>query len=156
MKLAAKVASAAIMIALCLGIGMNAGAQNNKKKGAASKGNVTELTTDTFNKVIYDMTQDNPVYLGKKPAIVDFTATWCGPCQRLAPILDELAGEFKGKVEVYKVDVDKCKSLAKAFEISSIPCLLFIPADGQEPQRVVGLRDKATLKKEIETIILGK
>lgn len=155
MKIALKAASIAIVSLLCLMACGNADASNDKKK-SSDKGNVTELTSETFSKTVYDMSQDSRAYLGKKPAIVDFTATWCGPCQRLAPILDELAGEFKGKIEVYKVDVDKCRDLANAFEISSIPCLLFIPTNGQEPQMVIGLRNKETLKKEIETILLGK
>ena len=70
-------------------------------------------------------------------------------------ILEELAKDYKGKVEVYKVDVDKCKDLARAFNISSIPALLFIPVDG-EPQMLVGLRSKESLKKDIDTILLKK
>ncbi len=122
---------------------------------AEAKGKVTELTSESFKTTICDITKEDASFLGDRPAIVDFTATWCGPCKKLAPILEELAKEYKGKVDIYKVDVDKCKDLAKAFRISSIPALLFIPAEGA-PQMLVGLRDKNTLKQDIDRILLGK
>lgn len=139
----------ALAIFMCAGISVQAGNTSDKK------GEVTELTSETFNAKIIDTTKDGMQYLGKKPAIVDFTATWCGPCRKLAPILEELAKDYKGKVEVYKVDVDKCKDLAKAFEISSIPALLFIPVDG-EPVMLIGLRGKEDLKKDIDRLLLKK
>ncbi len=112
-----------------------------------------ELTAETFNSKVFDMAKETAVFLGDKPAIVDFTATWCGPCQRLAPILEELANEYKGKVDIYKVDVDKCRDLAQAFNISSIPAMLFIPTEG-EPFMLVGLRNKEQLKTEIQKNLL--
>ena len=139
----------ALAIILCAGVSSYAGNASDKKPA------VTELTSESFNAKIIDTTKEDLKYLGKKPAIVDFTATWCGPCRKLAPILEELAKDYKGKVEVYKVDVDKCKDLARAFNISSIPALLFIPVDG-EPQMLVGLRSKESLKKDIDTILLKK
>ena len=143
----------AILVALAIFMcaGMSAYAGNATEK----KGEVTELTSETFNAKIIDTTKEGMKYLGKKPVIVDFTATWCGPCRKLAPILEELAKEYKGKVEIYKVDVDKCKDLAKAFQISSIPAVLFIPVDG-EPQMLVGLRPKEDIKKDIDRILLKK
>lgn len=101
------------------------------------------------------MNQEGLVFLGDKPAIVDFTATWCGPCQRIAPILDELAGEYDGKIVIYKVDIDKNRELAKAFNVSSIPAILYIPLNG-DPVMTVGSRDKGKFTNEIETILLGK
>ena len=148
-KIITFIIAAAISMAAC----GNADAQNNRKK-SESKG-VTELTSETFQTTICSITEPGAKYLGDKPAIVDFTATWCGPCKKLAPILEELAKEYKGKVNIYKVDVDKCKDLAQAFRISSIPAMLFIPME-DTPQMLVGLRDKATLKQEIDTILLGK
>ena len=148
-KIITFVIAAAISMAACC----NTDAQSNRKK-SESKG-VTELTSETFQTTICSITEPGAKYLGDKPAIVDFTATWCGPCKKLAPILEELAKEYKGKVNIYKVDVDKCKDLAQAFRISSIPAMLFIPME-DTPQMLVGLRDKATLKQEIDTILLGK
>ena len=116
---------------------------------------VVELTSETFKTTICDITDKDASFLGDKPAIVDFTASWCGPCQKLAPILEELAIEYKGKVNIYKVDVDKCKDLAQAFRISSIPAVMFIPKDGT-PQMMVGLRSKDAMKQDIEKLLLGK
>ena len=148
-KIITFVIAAAISMAACC----NTDAQSNRKK-SESKG-VTELTSETFQTTICSITEPGAKYLGDVPAIVDFTATWCGPCKKLAPILEELAKEYKGKVNIYKVDVDKCKDLAQAFRISSIPAMLFIPME-DTPQMLVGLRDKATLKEEIDKILLAK
>ena len=100
------------------------------------------------------MTAEELKYLGDKPAIVDFTATWCGPCQRISPILEELAKEYDGKIVIYKVDIDKNRDLANAFNISSIPAIMYIPLKGQ-PVMTVGARDKGKFKTEIETVLLG-
>ena len=66
-------------------------------------------------------------YLGDKPCIIDFYASWCGPCKMIAPILEDLAKEYDGQIYIYKVDTEAEKELASAFGISSIPSLLFCP-----------------------------
>ena len=147
------IALAAVIMAALASCG-NAGAQNDKKVDKKAKG-VTELNSDTFQTKVYNMNQEGLVFLGDKPAIVDFTATWCGPCQRIAPILDELAAEYDGKIVIYKVDVDASGDLAKAFGIQSIPAVMFIPLKG-EPKMTVGGRSKAEFKKQIDSILLGK
>ena len=76
-------------------------------------------------------------YTGKTPVIIDFYATWCGPCQALAPMLKRLADEYEGRVKVLKVDVDKNQELAMAARIMSIPTLFFITKDG-DIERIVG------------------
>lgn len=132
--------------------------ENAQKKSKAQTGAIVkakELNATEFNAKVYDMTKESLKYLGDKPAIVDFTATWCGPCQRIAPILDEIAKEYEGKLVVYKVDIDKNEDLARAFGISSIPAILYIPLNG-EPTMTVGSRDKAKFKNEVETILLVK
>lgn len=116
---------------------------------------VIELTSEDFNTKVYDLKADEPTYLGTKPAIVDFNATWCGPCRRIAPILEELAAEYADQIVIYKVDVDKCGDVAAAFNIQSIPALLYIPMSG-EPQMTVGSRGKQQFKEEIEKILLAK
>lgn len=156
MKKHIKITVLAAALALCLASCGNAGAKNDKKKSSApGKSYVTELTTETFSKEIYDMNDEDAKYLGKKPAIIDFNATWCGPCQRIAPILEELALEYKDDISIYKIDVDKNKELARAFNISSIPALLFIPMEG-EPVMLVGSRSKERFKQDINSILLGK
>ena len=69
-------------------------------------------------------------YLGNKPCIIDFYADWCGPCRRIAPILEELAEQYAGKIYIYKVNTDKQKELASLFNVTSLPMLLFVPLSG--------------------------
>lgn len=133
----------------------NAGAENKKEKDMKEIRKVTELNAQEFAAKVYDISAQELTYLGDKPAVVDFYATWCGPCQRIAPIMNELAAEYDGKVVIYKVDIDKAPELAKAFGISSIPAILYIPLDG-EPTLTVGSRDKSRFRTEIETILLEK
>ncbi len=78
-------------------------------------------------------------YTGKTPVIIDFYATWCGPCQALAPMLKRLADEYEGRVKVLKVDVDKNQELAMTARIMSIPTLFFITKDGDIERTVGGL-----------------
>ncbi len=92
-------------------------------------------------------------YLGSRPAIVDFYATWCGPCRALAPILEELAEEYAGEVDFYKVDIDREEGLAAAFGVRSVPTLLFIPAEGM-PQMATGALPKQTLREAIGELLL--
>ncbi|MDR1919868.1 MAG: thioredoxin [Tannerellaceae bacterium] len=94
-------------------------------------------------------------YLGDKPAIIDFYADWCGPCKVIAPVLEELAAEYEGRIYIYKVDIDSEgeKELAALFRIHSIPYLLFIPM-GTQPQSLQGAAPKAYLKEIIEKILL--
>ena len=150
MKTIYKTAITAIAAVLLFAACGNAGAKTTERKG---KG-VTELNSETFNKKVYDMRGQEQKYLGDKPAIVDFTASWCGPCQRIAPILEELAEEYKGEIVIYKVDVDKEKGLAQAFNVSSIPAVLFIPADGSDPIMTIGARGKERFKEDIQKYLL--
>lgn len=94
-------------------------------------------------------------YKGDKPAIIDFYATWCGPCRMLAPILKDLAKEYSDSIIVYKVDTDKEKELAATMGIRSLPTIVFIPQTGQ-PQVMVGAAEKETFRRAIEEVLLGK
>jgi thioredoxin 1 len=128
---------------------------NNEQIKKEKKMNVTELTLDAFKNKIMDY-EANPKewkYKGERPAIIDFYAVWCGPCKATAPIVDSLAEEYAGKVDFYKVDVDKQQELAALFGVRSIPSLLFIPVEGQ-PQMQVGAMDRTSFDEVIKNVLL--
>ena len=133
-------------------------AGNKESKNQNMKGEnmeIVHLTKAEFLKKVYNY-EANPndwKYEGDKPAIVDFYATWCGPCKALAPVLEELAKEYAGKVYIYKIDVDKEEELAGAFGIRSIPTLLWIPQSGK-PTVTQGALPKPELKKMIDDTLL--
>ena len=95
------------------------------------------------------------VFEGKRPAIIDFYATWCGPCKATAPHMEEIAKAYDGKVDVYKVDVDKEQELASLFGIRSIPTILFIPMNG-EPRAQVGAMDFGQIEGAVKSVLLVK
>lgn len=141
------------MVLMSVSIGTMAACGNGSTP--QQKATATELSSKDFNLMVYDLEAEGLKYLGDKPAIIDFNATWCGPCRRIAPILDELAQEYKGQIVIYKVDVDKCPDVAEAFGIQSIPAVLYIPVDS-EPQMTIGSRSKTQFQQEIEKILLKK
>lgn len=117
----------------------------------------THLTkADFLNKVAnYETSPNEWNFLGERPAIIDFYATWCGPCKMLAPVLDEIAAEYEGRVDVYKINVEEEEELAALFGIRSVPSILFIPMSGK-PQMAQGALPKATLHEAINNILLNK
>lgn len=121
---------------------------------AKTEAEVKEMSLQMFQDKIMDY-KKNPqkwVFKGDKPAIIDFYATWCGPCKQTAPIVEKMAKKYKGQIDVYKVDVDRQQQLSGMFGISSIPTLLFIPKEGM-PQTVVGALDAVELEKAISEIL---
>ena len=119
-----------------------------------TSGSITALTNETFKANVYNYPMNQQwKYEGNLPAIIDFYATWCPPCKKLSPLLEELAVKYKGKIVVYKVDVDAEQQLAQSMGIQNMPTLLFIPASGQ-PQQSVGLVSTETLEKMIHEILL--
>jgi thioredoxin 1 len=103
---------------------------------------------------IVTLTQQNfqqEVLQASKPVLVDFWAEWCGPCKMLAPILDELAQEYDGKVTIGKVNIDEHQDLAAQYGIRSIPTLLLF-RDGQVADQIVGLRSKRDLKASFDRV----
>jgi thioredoxin len=95
-------------------------------------GEPVAVTTDTFEQEVLN---------SEVPVLVDFWATWCGPCRQVAPVMDQIATEYEGKVKVAKVDVDAESALAGHFGISSIPTIAFFEP-GEQPKAVVGALPK--------------
>lgn len=100
---------------------------------------VTKLTDDNFAQSI-----------DKGITLVDFHAEWCGPCQMMSPILDEIAEKFEGKAVVAKIDIDVEQKTAAQFQVSSVPTLILFK-DGKEVERLVGLRDAEQIEKFISS-----
>lgn len=117
-------------------------------------GVVKELSESEFKDLVCDFTRmaDEPVFIVKRPTVVDFYATWCGPCKALSPIMDELAADYAGRVDFFRVDVDKAQDLSQAFQIASIPTLFFIAADGSA-QAALGYMERTELEQFITQIL---
>ncbi len=122
------------------------------------KGEPIDLNTTEFVKRVHDFKRspNKFTYVGDKPAIIDFHATWCGPCKQLAPTLRALAAEYGDEIYIYKVDIDKEPDIALAYGIRSVPSLLFIPHDDAVPQMGQGNIPKESLREVIDGFMLGK
>jgi thioredoxin len=116
---------------------------------SAAGGGTVKLNKAKFLAEVWDY-ENSPKdwkYKGTKPALIDFYADWCGPCKIAAPILEELSGEYAGKITIYKIDTQVEQELAAVFGISGIPAFLYIPLDGK-PSMTSGIaRSKEDTKK---------
>ncbi|AHF12844.1 thioredoxin [Barnesiella viscericola] len=130
---------------------------NDNQSKNDNKMKTIELTkADFLTKVMdYEANPQEWKYLGDKPAIIDFYASWCGPCKMVAPILEELAEEYDGQIYIYKVNTEKEQELAAMFGIRSIPSILFIPM-GEQPQMAMGAMPKSSFKEAIDKVLLKK
>lgn len=134
---------------------LEAASQEMTTKEGKTKMTTINLTKEDFlNKVMdYEKNPTEWKYKGDKPAIIDFYASWCGPCKMLAPVLEELAKEYEGQIYIYKVDTEAEEELSRAFGIRSIPTMLFVPMNGQ-PMMTQGALPKAELDKIIKERLL--
>jgi thioredoxin len=136
----------------CNGVGAN---KTENVTNEIKVGFVNQMNTEMFKKLVYNY-QKNPndwVFEGNQPCIIDFYADWCRPCKMVAPIMEELATQYKGKITFYKINIDQEKELSQTFNIQSIPALLYIPANGQ-PQMSVGLSSKEGYIQQIQSLLI--
>jgi len=111
------------------------------------------LSKESFLQKVFNYEQNKEwKFEGELPCIVDFYADWCGPCKMVEPILQELAQEYQGKLNIYRVDTQAQQELAAAFGIQSIPSILFVPLS-DKPQMAVGALPKEALKKTIKDVL---
>lgn len=114
---------------------------------------VEHLTAATFKEKVFNYEQNSDWnFAGEKPCIIDFYASWCGPCKMVAPILEELSKEYDGKLDVYKVDTESEQELAAVFGIQSIPSMLFVPKEGS-PQMATGALPKESFEKAFKEVL---
>jgi thioredoxin len=114
---------------------------------------IEHLTKETFLNKIFNYEKNKEwKFEGEKPCIIDFYADWCGPCKVVAPVLEELAIDFDGKINVFKVDTEAEQELASVFGIRSIPSFLFVPAKGQ-PQMALGALPKETFVNAFKDVL---
>lgn len=128
---------------------------DNTNKNAVVKGKPEYLTYETFKEKVWNF-EENPqnwVYKGTEPCIIDFYADWCKPCRMIAPIMEEIAAKYEGRLKVYKIDTQTERELARVFRIQSIPTILFAPLDGT-PMIQSGAFPKETYIKIIEGSLL--
>ena len=111
------------------------------------------LKKEDFKTKVYNFETNNEwKFEGELPCIIDFYADWCSPCKMVAPILEEISEEYKGKLNVYKINTEQEQELASVFGIRSIPSILFVPRSGN-PQMAVGALPKANMENAIREVL---
>ena len=113
---------------------------------------IEHLTKETFKEKIFDFENSKEWnFKGENPAIIDFYADWCAPCKAVAPILEELAYDYNGEVDIYKINTEQEIELSGMFGIRSIPSILFVPKEDQ-PQMAAGALPKASFEQAMKEI----
>ncbi len=118
-------------------------------------GEIKHLTKQEFLDKVWNYEANAEVwdFRGERPCVIDFYASWCGPCKTMTPILEELAAQYKGQIDIYKVNTEVERELAAAWGIRSIPTFLFCPKT-EKPQMASGAMSKATMTEMINEILL--
>ncbi len=115
---------------------------------------VIEADTKYFIDKIAKIENNALTYIGDKPAIVDFYASWCGPCKKLSPIMEKLSKKYEDKVNFYKIDVDKSSDLANALNIRAIPTLIFFKDSSSSIIIMEGFMSETELEHHISSYLL--
>lgn len=118
---------------------------------------IKHLTKLDFVNLLHDVDTDPQGWAAKHttPVIVDFYATWCPPCKALAPLLEQVAEEYAGKLTIYKIDVDQEEELTALYNVRTVPTLLFAKPTDTKPTTMLGVMGLAELKEKIETLLMN-
>ena len=143
--------TAALLLAAC-----NSGNSDNAS-GTADQADEVQTTERAIPEATADdQGQDEwtkqTTIMTAKPMVIDCYATWCGPCKQLAPLLDEIEEQYKGKVIFERIDVDEKPDLAQEFGIQAIPTLMFVTPRG-EYQTLVGLNERAVIEAKVDALL---
>ena len=145
---------------------LSCGSSENKNKAANKneattsesinneKSYVKVMSYNDFIKNVWDFEVNATefVFKGNKPCVIDFYATWCGPCKMVAPIIEKLAKEYDGKVDFYKVDCDNEMKLASIMQVRNIPMVFFMK-NGAQPEKSVGAKDEAFFRSHVNKLL---
>lgn len=137
------------------------GEKTSEAAVSAQKGNdversfVKELNYKKFIKEVWDFESypDTVNFKGGLPCVIDFYAPWCGPCKKVAPIMEKLAEEYDGEITVYKVNTDEERKLSAILKIKNIPTVLFFSGKDEQPYKSVGAKDEQYFRSMIKKII---
>ncbi len=137
---------------------------SNKKEEKSTDITITESTDNKvfirdldykgFIKNVWDIEENTNefIFKGERPCVIDFYATWCGPCKTIAPIMEKLAKEYDGKVDFYKIDCDKEMKLATIMQVRNIPMVFFMKGDAQ-PEKSVGAKGEEYFRSQINMLL---
>lgn len=137
-----------LFLSIFLSLGVFAQKDNNVK--------IIELTTATFKQKVWNFDKNKSfTRIGNTPIILDFHATWCRPCKMLAPHLQQIQNKYKGKLIVYKIDVDKEPELARLFKVEAMPTIVFVNAKNSYKSEL-GYRDYDEFESLVKKYFFGK
>ena len=131
--------------------------QNVEATGSESSNETTFVKVMSYNdfiKKVWDVeaNANEFEFKGNKPCVIDFYATWCGPCKKIAPIMEKLAQEYDGKVDFYKVDTDQDQKLSMILQVRNIPTVFFMK-EGAQPEKSVGAKDEEYFRAQINKLL---